>query len=116
MNLDDELRLALQRKNPPAGFDRRILTRIASGDTVSNPASRPRWRRFVLPIAASLLFTFSGTYYVQQREQWVARQQWAAAERATRDVTLALHIASEKLAAVQTKVQEMNHHERPIQP
>jgi uncharacterized protein HemX len=116
MNLDHELRQALKRKDPPAGFDRRVLTRIAAGDVVRSSGVGPSWHRVVLPVAAALVLTVAGTYFVHQREQRQAREQWIAAERATSEVAFALQIASEKLAAAQTKVREFNQHDHTIQP
>ena len=116
MNLDHELRRALARKDPPAGFERTLMARIASGAPVRRMA-QPRWRhRALLPVAASLILTFGGTYYLQQRQEQRAHEQRLLAERATTQVTLALRIASEKLAMVQSKVQEMNQHEPQTQP
>jgi hypothetical protein len=64
-----------------------------------------------VPLAASLALVFGGAYYVAH-QQW--QQQQAQTERATRDVLLALQIASEKVSAVQVKVQEINQHERQV--
>lgn len=111
MNLDHELRQALKRKDPPGGFDRNVLARIAAGEVVRNPDFRPSWPRFLLPVAASLVLTLAGMYYVHERGQRDAREQRIEAERATIEVTAALRIASDKLATVQTKVREFNQHE-----
>jgi hypothetical protein len=116
MNLDRELRRALTREDPPPGFDRRVLTLIAGTGTARNMASRASWRRFVLPVTASLVLALAGTYFVQVREQQRTREELMAAERATSEVALALSIASEKVAAVKKKVWEFNQHDHSIQP
>ena len=108
MSLEQELRRALRRKDPPSGFDDRVLSRIAAGDTVRLPAHRQRWGRAILPLAASLMLAFGATYYVQQQRQQMRDAQMHA-EQATREVVFALEVASEKVAAAQTKVQELTH-------
>ena len=116
MNLEDELRHVLKRTDPPEGFERRILTRIASHETVPNPVFRARWHGPLLRIAAVLVLASAGTYYVQQRELPTGSGTQVPAERATEEVILALRIASQKVAAVQAKVQEMNHDDPQTQP
>jgi hypothetical protein len=63
-----------------------------------------------LPLAASLAVIFGGYFAVHWQ-----RQEQQQTERAARDVVLALQIASEKVSAVQVKVQEINQHERQTQ-
>ena len=115
MNLEHDLRQALSRKQPPHGFSDRVLDRIGSRD-VAVPHTPTRWRRLALPVAASLMLFAGGSYYVQQRNIHRAEerqaQQYRQTARAAHDVVLALQIASEKVSAVQAKVQEMTHHER----
>lgn len=115
MNLDQELRKALARTDPPRGFDETVMTRIASGETVRHSGGRP-WLRFALPLAASLLLASGAAYYVNHEQRRLAQEQRAEAERATRDVSRALQITSDALAVVQAKLQETNHHEPPIHP
>lgn len=111
MNLEHELQQALKRKSPSVGFDQRVLERIASGAPVAAPAPVARWPRMALPLAASLTIAVAGSYYIRHEQS----QQLAQAERAAHDVVLALQIASEKVSAVQVKVQEINHHERQVE-
>jgi hypothetical protein len=96
MNLERELRRTLQRKDPPPGFERRVLTRLARGETVASPPGRLPWRRFALPLAASLVMIVGASYVVHVREQQQAREQWLAGARATSEVARALSIASER--------------------
>ena len=111
MNLDQELRRALSRKDPPAGFDRKVLSRIAAGQTVKTQAPI-RWTRAALPIAASLILLFGASYYVQQEQQQRhTRAAQAQTEQAARDVVLALQIASEKISEAQAKVEEITRYE-----
>jgi hypothetical protein len=107
MNLEHELQQALKRKSPPRGFEDRVLRRIASGETIQSPEADIPWTRRLLPLAASLAIAFGGSYYLWQQE----RQQQMQTERAASEVVLALQIASEKVSAVQVKVQEITYHE-----
>ena len=116
MNLDHELRKALARTDPPHGFDRTVMARIASGETVRHDGFRHRRLRFALPLAASVLLASGAAYYVNHEHHRVAQEQRAAAERTTRDVSRALQITSDTLAAVRAKLQETNHHETPTHP
>lgn len=111
MSLEQELRRALKRKDPPGGFDDRVLSRIAKGDTVQITTAKRGWARVSLPIAASLLVAFGATYYVQQQQQRQLRENQAQTEQAARDVVLALQIASETISAAQARVEEITRHE-----
>ena len=111
MSLEQDLRRALSRKDPPAGFDEKVLSRITAGDTVTTPAQINRWSRAVLPIAASVILLFGASYYVQEQQQRHRREAQAQTAQAARDVVLALQIASEKVSAVQAKVEEITRYE-----
>lgn len=110
MSLEQELRRALRRTDPPSGFDDRVLSRIASGETVPTPAAPHKWARLSLPIAASLMLAIGTVFYVQQQQRQVRAQQARAVE-AARDVVLALQIASETVSAAQSKVEEVTRYE-----
>jgi hypothetical protein len=104
MTLEQDLRRALERKDPSSGFDQRVLSSIASGDAIKAPSASRRLRgRVWLPVAASLAIAFGATYYVQQQERQ-ALEQRARTEQAAHDVALALRIASEDIAAAQAKL------------
>jgi hypothetical protein len=111
MSLEQELRRALARKDPSSGFDDRVLSNIASGATAHVPLPARRWARAWLPIAASVMLAFGATYYVQHQQQRQALERQAHAEQAARDVVLALQIASEKISAAQTKVEEITRYD-----
>ncbi len=111
MNLEHELRQALKRKNPSEGFDERVLDRLKAGAPERTPAPAPRWPRLALPLAASLSIAIAGSYYIRQQQE---TRHLAQTERAAHDVVLALQIASEKVSAVQLKVQEITH-ERQVE-
>ena len=110
MTLEQELRRALARKEPPTGFDDRVLSKVAAGATVRVSTSTPRWRFAALPIAASLMLTLGATYYIQQQQRR-ADEARVHAEQTAHDVALALQITSETISAAQAKVQEMTRYE-----
>ena len=111
MSLEQELRRALKRKDPPSGFDDRVLSKVAAGGTAQVAIGTARWRRASLPIAASLMLAIGATYYVQQQQQRRADRAHVHAEQTTHDVVLALQIASETISAAQAKFEEMTRHE-----
>ena len=98
MNFDDQLKAALQRREPPAGFAERVLARAQSPAPRRLPAWRERWAWWLTPglVAAMLLIT-SGLHYQSQRQGELAKQQ----------VMLALEIAGSKLSYVQKKTLEI---------
>jgi hypothetical protein len=111
MNLEHELRRALKRKNPPSGFDDRVLSRIAASETVPTPATTRRWPRVALPVAASLMLAVGGTYYTHNQQERQARERLAQTEHAAREVVLALQIASETIVSTQAKIEEITRHD-----
>jgi hypothetical protein len=112
MSLEQDLRRALTRKDPPRGFDDRVLTKIARGEKARLTTPTRTWTHAFLPIAASLMVAIGATYYVQQQQQRQARAALAAAtEQTVSDVVLALQVASETVAAAQAKVEEMTRYE-----
>ena len=108
MNMDNELRDALQRKQAPDDLADRVLARINNGEarkaqtptqTVrSGAGSHPvvRW----LAAAAVLAVTVGGAerYYEQQRAAEAARVQ--------EELRMALQITNDTLAVVQTKLSQ----------
>ena len=114
MNLEHDLQQALRRKEPPEGFEDRVLERVASGEPERAALPTSDWRRFAMPIAASIAIVIGGSYYVIQRDAQSlvpASTPYAEGERAAHNVVRALAIASEKVSEVQNKVEEITHHE-----
>jgi hypothetical protein len=109
MSLEHELRRALSRKDPPSGFDDRVLARVSARETIRISQTRRRWSRASLPLAASVMLAFGATYYVQQERQ--AREARAQTEQAAHDVVLALQIASETISTAQAKLEEITRYE-----
>ena len=92
MNLEDDLRHALRRESPPAGFASRVLQRIER----ERAPKRTRWWRAV---AASLTLTALlggwAAHAIHERRE---------GERAREQVLLALKIAGEKVRYAQQEV------------
>ena len=108
MNLDDDLRRALQRKPAPPDFDTRVLDRVPRDAGAKTPTTVFTARRRGLAgwLAAAAATAVLGIglprYYAYQ-------QHIADAENAKRDVMRALAITSAKLALVQQRVQDVQH-------
>lgn len=101
--LEDELRQALRREEPPAGFAERVAARAAQQKerepwwaALVGALSRPPWR-WATALAMCLLILAGVTY---QRE----RQRRAEGERAKEQLLLALQITSNKLQMAQEHV------------
>jgi hypothetical protein len=101
--LDDALREALRREEPPDGFAERVLARIDR-----RPEERAAWRgwlagfraprlRWATAFAAAALVIGGFEYRAQRVEQ-------AEGERAKEQVMLALRITGTKLRFAQAKV------------
>jgi hypothetical protein len=106
MNFDDELRAALKRREPPAGFAERVLARAQTPAPARQPSWRERWAWLnpmsrpvwvTAGVVASMLLVTSGLEYRQRRQGELAKQQ----------VMLALEIAGSKLNYVQKKALEI---------
>jgi hypothetical protein len=106
--LEDELRSALRRQEPPAGFLERVMARLAA-----QPARRAGWAEavrsfFRLPrlgwvavgIAACFLLVIGVLQYRRERH--------AQGEVAKEQLKQALHIASSKLNLARKRVQEID--------
>ena len=95
MNLEDELRSALRRREPPPDFTARVLARVSAA-----PAGprRLHWMPWVAALAASLLVA-AGTLEYRHYQ----------GERAKSQVMLAVRIAASKLNRAQKKVQMITH-------
>ena len=104
MNLEDDLRRALKRTDPPPDFASRVLTRVEretarprTGGRIVTPMPMRHW----LAAAATLaLVAVGGARYYEHQ------QQVAQAERIQADIMLAMQITSETLTRVQEKLQE----------
>ena len=111
--LDNGLRHALRREEPPVAFDQRVLARVAERPAVK-PATSWResiWSAFHVPAigwAVAATVVVAAAVGVQYR---VAQRERVDGEAAKQRVVLALRITSSKLQLAQTKVSRM--HEQP---
>jgi hypothetical protein len=119
-SLEDELRRALRRREPPPGFAERVLARVRQETDARNPLSntaakveparRRRWAGWVwfgprmqlgfAVFAAALLLAVSLSLWHRYREE----QQRIEGEAARAQVMQALRITSAKLNRVRAKV------------
>jgi anti-sigma factor RsiW len=107
-DLENELRSALKRKEPPANFAANVLARIAR-----EPAPRAGWRqalasiwsaprlRWVMAGALACVLIGAGVVHLHRVEQ-----ERAQGEAAKAQLIQALRIASTKLNGTWKKVQE----------
>src|SRR5688572_26785418 len=100
-NMDDELRNAFRREEPPEGFADRVLQR-ARGQVRQPQTTRPfmRW-------AAAAIIVASVAGGVQYRAVQQAREERIRGEAAKEQVIQALRIAGSKLQLVQAKIKEI---------
>jgi hypothetical protein len=99
MNLEDDLKRALRRQAPPAGFAGRVLQRIEqeeAGRRQANRATRPAWWRAAA--ASVTLAAILGGYATHR----VA--EYRRGEHAKEQVLTAMRIAGEKVRYAQQEV------------
>ena len=116
MNIDDELKLALKRVEPPSGFAERLMLNIPA-TTLSRETERPSfWMRLILPFkmhsvrwaaAGVVVFLAAGGLMLRFSEQRREAIETEAAEAAKEQLLLALGVASEKMNVAQRKVAEI---------
>ena len=99
---DDDLRKALQHREPPEGFAERTLARVGRREDATTPQSKSvpggRWIGWTgFAIAASIVVVVGGV-------QFRAYQKEAQAKKAAQELTLAMRITSDTLREVQNKV------------
>jgi hypothetical protein len=97
-DFEQELKNALRRKDPPDGFEAKVLASV-SGDVRPEPVRRNPWR-WGMPIAAGLVLTAGIAW---QRER--AAEEQAAGQAAKARLELALKITSAKLHRIHEKLE-----------
>lgn len=109
--LDDELRRALSRQDPPGGFADRVLQRASGPSRLArierpHPASTTAGRTFMRwAAAAALVAALAGG--MQYRTVLKEREERARGEAAKEQVLQALRIAGGKLQLVQARIREV---------
>jgi len=91
MNLDDELRAAMRREDPPLGFTQRVVARAQT-----KPVKKPAMFRMIWAagLAAMLVIGFTA----------VSEYRQVKAERAASQAVVALRITAAKLNMTRDKV------------
>jgi p-aminobenzoyl-glutamate transporter AbgT len=100
MNLDNDLKRALRRESPPAGFAERLMARIdaAPGVNGTNGRLKPAatwWRAAAASVTLAALLGGFATHRVIERRR---------GERAREELLRALSIAAEKVQYAQQEV------------
>jgi hypothetical protein len=88
--LENALRKAFERQEPPDGFADRVIARLPDGLPKKN-RSAPAWRREWLAIAASACMGVIGI------GAWQQHQREVQGEKAKQELIYALTVASESL-------------------
>ena len=88
--LEQELKTAMKRREPPKGFAERVKARVDA----EQPGKRFEWR-WIAAMAASLVLIVGGHEYRQE-------QQRREAERIQAEVRIAFQITQKKLELVRT--------------
>lgn len=91
MNLDDELRSAMRREEPPLGFTQRVVARAQTKPVPKTGMFRMIW---AASIAAVLVIGFTA----------VSEYRQVKAERAASQAVVALRITAAKLNKTRDKV------------
>jgi len=98
--MHDDLRKALRRVDPPAGFADRVIGKVRlEADTTGSASSRQAPAIFRWALAATLAAAVGGGAWYRTEERH--RQE---GEEAKRQVLLSLNIAGTKLRSIEIKV------------
>lgn len=95
-NLDNALKDALRRRQPPPGFADRVMARVPR--QIAPKRSAPRWKREWLAVAASACIAVMGA------GAWQQHQRQVEGEKAKQQLIYALTIASETLQTTKQMV------------
>lgn len=96
MNLDSDLKHALRRESPPAGFADRVMARIEQAE---QPRRRPVWwRAAAASVTLAILLGGYGTHRAYEQRK---------GERAKDELLRAMSIASEKVKYAQDEVRSI---------
>ena len=98
MQLENDLKRALRRESPPAGFSSRVLARIERRE------EQPRrwWRAAAASVTLAMLLGGYGTHKVIEHRR---------GERAREQVLEAMRIAGEKMSYAREEVRQIGTHD-----
>ncbi|HEU4522159.1 MAG TPA: hypothetical protein VFT12_09165 [Thermoanaerobaculia bacterium] len=97
MNFEEELKAALQRREPSPDFAKRVMEQWSAGE----PALNHSWRPYRAVAAALVMTAILGGWTVREVNH---RRQ---GERAREEVLTALRITTEKLRTAQQHVHDI---------
>jgi hypothetical protein len=97
MNLEDDLKRALRRQSPPAGFADRVMQRIEQESTKADPRTRGPvwWRAAAASVTLAAILGGYATHRVVEHRR---------GEHAKEQVLTAMRIAGEKVRYAQQEV------------
>jgi len=97
--LEDELRQALRRREPPAGFAERVMARARASE---RDERRPGWLSWRwLAAATAVVVVAAGLNFMEERRRRLE------GERAKEEVMLALELTGAKLLLAEQRVQQV---------
>ena len=97
MDIEEQLRSALRRELPPAGFAQRVVAEVNRGPRTED-RRHSRWRAAAAVLMLTVLIGAWSARQIERRRE---------GERARDEVMLALHIAGAKVHYAQTQVHEI---------
>lgn len=107
--MDDALKNALRRQQPPEGFADRVLVRVAEQHASPRPVAHHSWPRFFTePIVRWAALATVAAAMIVGVHLYNVRQERARGEAAKQRLMLALHIAGSKLQLARAKVNQIN--------
>lgn len=102
MNLEDDLRRALKRTDPPLDFANRVIAQVQRGQTAGGGGAvvkRAPMMQWLAAAATIALVVAGGARYYEYQ------QNIAEAQRVEAEIRLAMQITGEALARVQARLQ-----------
>ena len=105
-NLEEDLKIALRRQEPPADLADRVLARLSQPpqpswrERLSVLMQPPRLQWVAVSVMLSVLLPFAGVQYRKQQ------QYNAEGERAKQKLLFAVHVAGSRLHKAQKRVLE----------
>ncbi len=103
-HLEDDLRAAMRREEPPAGFAERVLARVEQ-PAASVPVHRQPFHRWTWAAAAMAACLTIGTGLVEYRHEQIQRAKGLEAKQ---ELMQAMRITGSKLRLAQEKVRHLN--------
>jgi hypothetical protein len=111
--LDEVLKTALRREEPPPDFAERVMAKVSQTDSHTRQIKSPLWSAFSRPLVRWTAFAaVTASLVVGSIHYRNVQRERAEGEAAKQQLMLALHIAGSKLQLAKTKVNAI-HTQRP---